>query len=154
MNTFRLDVTTLYVSVDVGLFEQNLFSIAHESYLVLQATDGIQGPHEDICELSDGIKVLPGVHWSPINFLILYRVRGWGFNVFSLRMSATAECDILSHTAICWRVKSLSKMNSLNFVINSFISLFASINIIIMTKSSLSRFFFNYFRFLFIPILW
>ena len=45
-----------------------------------------------------------GVHCSPMNFLILYRVLSWGFEVLPLRISATAECDILRNTPICWRV--------------------------------------------------
>ena len=40
-------------------------------------------------------------HFSPMNFLILYRVLSWGFDVLPLRISATAECDIFRYMAIC-----------------------------------------------------
>lgn len=96
------------------------------------AYKGLDVYPEELGCLARGEELPLEVHWSPMNFLILYRVLGCGLEVLPLRISATAEWDILRNTAIWWRVKSLSKIKVLNFDINSFISLFPSIVIIIL----------------------
>ena len=55
-------------------------------------------------DLFDSIEGEIEAHCSPMNFLILYNVLSWGFEVLPLRISATAECDILRNTPTCWRV--------------------------------------------------
>lgn len=100
-------------------------------------------------DLPGGVEVDFGSHFSPMNFLILYRVLSWGFGVLPLRISAIAECDILRNIAIRWRVRSLSKTNSLNLAIKGLISVSCMAITIIWHKVQMSRLFFNYFRFLF-----
>lgn len=109
------------------------------------ARNGFDADVEEFGRLGRGEELPLEVHWSPMNFFILYRVLGCGFEVLPLRIPAIAEWDILRNTAIWWRVKSLSKIKVLNFNINSFISLFPSIITILLIKSSLSSVFFNFF---------
>lgn len=94
--------------------------------------NGFDANAEEFGRLGRGEEIPLEVHLiSIINFLILYKVRGWGLDVFSLRISATAEWDILRNTAIWWRVKFLSKMNSLNLTINCLVSVLSILIIII-----------------------
>ena len=59
---------------------------------------------QEFGDLAGCVEVKLESHLSPMNFLILYRVLSWGFEVLPLRMSAIAECDIFRNIAVCWRV--------------------------------------------------
>ena len=111
MNIFRLDVSVLYVSLDVGFLEENLLPVPHVSYYVLQPTNRIYGSHEDGREFPDGIEVLPVIHdffersVSPTSSRILYSVLKWGL-VLLFRNRQTVHGVLLILFAISLMVKS------------------------------------------------
>jgi len=78
MNIFRLDISALDISLDVGFFKEYLLPIPHISYFGFHPADGFRGSHKDGSHLFDGVKVLLGVHTSPSPFFILYRVLSLG----------------------------------------------------------------------------
>jgi len=98
------------------------------------ATNGDNIFVQDFGDLFDGIEGELDGHFSPMSFLILYRVLPWGFKVLPLMISATAVWDILRNIATCWRVRSLSRMNSLNLHNNLFTSGFCMVNSTLLQK--------------------
>lgn len=98
---------------------------------------------QNFCDLFDGIEGEIDSHFSPMNFLILYRVLPWGFSVLPLRISATAEWDILRNMPTCLSVRSLSRMNSLNLPIILDTSGFCMINSTLMQKYMYVKHFFQ-----------
>ena len=65
------------------------------------ATNGDNVFMQNFGDLPDCIEGEIDSHFSPMNFLILYKVLPWGFSVLPLRISATAEWDILRNMATC-----------------------------------------------------
>lgn len=138
MNTFRLDITIFYVSLDVGFFEQNLLPVPHESYLVLEPADGIQGTHEDGCDLFDGIEFFPCVHSSPkilFNWFLVSKLRDLIFP--STKREAQAGVLFASSAIFTW-LKLLSMHQSINFFISFPSSFLFIMNNIITNKLSMS----------------
>lgn len=123
VNTFWLDITTFYVFLNVGSFEQDLLSVPHIPYLGLHPANGILRSHENGGYLFDGIKVLLTIHMSPSPFFNLYRVLSFGLNL-SFRKLLKVPGEQPKYTAALSKGISFSFKKSLSLFLMSFISIY------------------------------